>query len=136
MELRRILEPAAARLAAQRATKGQCQAIRACLSDMERAAGGDGDYPLADLAFHSVILSSCNNQFLQQLRNSMSAVLYGSFQFLEGKRGDATVSLAFHRALCVAIEKGEPDAAETAARRLVEQAERDLKDLHGGGTEP
>jgi DNA-binding FadR family transcriptional regulator len=131
MELRRIAEPAAARLAALHATKNERQTMRMAFDDMERAVGGRGDYLIADLAFHTAIFSSCGNQFLRQMRNIMPVMLYGNFKLLEQKSGRPSFSLPVHLRLCQAIEAGDAEAAEQAALRVIEHAEKDLEELHG-----
>ena len=55
-ELRRIVEPGAARLAATRASPEERRALRAAYMAMARAVAGKGDYVKADLQFHATIL--------------------------------------------------------------------------------
>ena len=128
MELRRIVEPAGARLAAVRATDDERKAVRAAFEGMKRAVAGECDYVAADLAFHAAILSSCDNQFVQQMQNAVSAILRTSFEIISLKPGGPAYSLPMHEDLCVAIEKGDARAAEKAVLSLIEQAERDLND--------
>src|SRR5205814_1523933 len=81
-ELRRIVEPAAVRLAAIRASDNDRKALRAAYMAMERAVAGKGDYLTADVAFHTTILSACGNQFVRQMQQAMSAILEASFKFV------------------------------------------------------
>lgn len=127
MELRRIVEPAAARFAADRAGETERQALRAAYHAMERAIAGEGDYVAADLAFHAVLLTACGNQFVRQMQEAMSAILRTSFEIVSNKPGGPAFSLPMHDALCRAIEDGDAVAAERAALALIEQAEADLK---------
>lgn len=126
MELRRVIEPAAARLAASKATAGDRQAIRTALAAMVDAAGVADRYVPADLAFHSAILAACHNQFLWQMHSALSVLLRTSFviaaQVPEGPRR----SLSLHEDLCAGIENGDAAAAEQAVWRLIERAECDL----------
>ena len=128
MELRRIVEPAAARLAASRATEDERRAVRTAFEAMRRAVAGECDYVAADLAFHGAILSSCGNQFVCQMQNAVSAILRTSFEIISLKPGGPAFSLPMHEALCLAIEAGDAAAAERAVLTLIEQAERDLRD--------
>lgn len=128
MELRRIVEPAAARFAALRATSADREALRAAYLAMERAVAGEGDYVAADLAFHTVVLDACGNQFVRQMQDALSAILRTSFQIVSQKPGGPAVSLPMHKALCDAIDAADPKAAEQAALVLIEQAERDLNE--------
>jgi GntR family transcriptional regulator, galactonate operon transcriptional repressor len=128
MELRAIVEPAAARLSAIRATDEDRRALRAAYSAMERAVAGKGDYVSADLAFHAVVLSACNNQLIQQMQNAFSAILRTMFEIVSVKPGGPAHSLPMHKAVCAAIEAGDANRAEIAASALIRQAQRDLEE--------
>ena len=129
LELRRIVEPATARLTARRATAAQRRALRQAYDQMARAVAGDGDYVAADLAFHTTILTAAGNQFLGQMQGAMGALLNATFQIVTQKPGGPAYSLPMHDALCSAIEAGDEAAAEAATLRLIEQSEKDLIDL-------
>lgn len=128
MELRRIVEPAAARLAARRATDADRRALREAFAAMVRAVDGQGDYVKADVAFHTTVLSAGGNQFLRQMQVAMSAILSASFQIVSQKPGGPAFTLPMHEALCEAIERADEAAAERATLRLIEQSERDLEE--------
>lgn len=127
MELRHIVEPAAARFAALRATPTDRLALRQAYQNMDLAVQGQGDYVQADLAFHAAVLAASHNQFVQQMQDALSAILRTSFEIVSLKPGGPAFSLPMHEALCHAIETGHAAAAERAARKLIEQAEEDLQ---------
>ena len=129
MEMRRIIEPAAVRLAAQRASDEDRRNLRSAYMAMARAVAGKGDYVKADLAFHTTILSACGNQFVRQMQDAMGALLRVSFEVITTKPGGPAHSLPLHEAVCEAIERGDADAAERAAMILIEGAEEDLREL-------
>jgi GntR family transcriptional regulator, galactonate operon transcriptional repressor len=129
MELRRIVEPAAVRLAAARASADERRALRAAYMAMARAVAGKGNYVAADLDFHTTILSACGNQYVRHMTEAMAAMLGASFEIVTRKPGGTALSLPLHEAVCVAIEKGDAAAAERAAIVLVESAAADLKAL-------
>jgi GntR family transcriptional regulator, galactonate operon transcriptional repressor len=128
MELRMIIEPAAAKLAARRATPEDRVALRQAFTAMEHAVAGRAPYVPADLAFHAAILTACHNQFVQQMQNALSAILRTSFELSSEIEGGPARSLPMHEALCVAIEQGDAAAAEAAVLTLIERAEQDFKD--------
>ena len=135
LELRRLVEPAAVRLAAERSSDAERRTLRAAYMAMERAVAGKGDYIEADLAFHTTILSACGNQFLRQMQEALSAMLRASFQIVSRKPGGPAQSLPMHEAVCIAIERGNAPAAERAARTLIAHAEADMeKQLQKQGT--
>lgn len=126
LELRRIVEPAAARLAAVRAGDKDREAIAAAFDAMKQAVVGSGDYVVADLAFHAAIISACGNQFLRQMQNAVSAILRTGFEVISQKAGGPAFTLPMHERLCLAIEQGDADAAGQAVLQLIDQAEQDL----------
>ncbi|CAB3785907.1 FadR/GntR family transcriptional regulator [Paraburkholderia fynbosensis] len=128
MELRLIIEPNAAKLAAKRATDDDRKAVRRAYKAMERAVAGNGEYVPADLAFHGAILTACHNQFVQQMQNALSAILRTSFELSSEIAGGPARSLPMHEALCIAIEQGDPEAAEQAVLTLIRRAEKDFED--------
>ena len=127
MELRSIVEPPAARLAAERAGNEDKKTLRVAFTAMARAVEGEGDYISADLAFHTAVLNACGNPFVRQMQQSLSEILRTSFLISTRKPGGIAVSLPLHEYLCQAIERNDGPAAEEAARILIAQAESDLK---------
>lgn len=128
-EIRRIIEPAAVRLAATRASDEERRNLRSAYMAMARAVAGKGDYIQADLAFHAIILAACGNQFMRQMQDAMSALLRVNFEVITTKPGGPAHSLPLHEAVCIAIEQGDPDAAERAVLILIDGAEEDLREL-------
>lgn len=129
MEMRRIIEPAAVRLAALRASDEDRRNLRAAYMAMARAVAGKGDYVKADLTFHTIILSACGNQFVRQMQDAMSALLRVNFEIITKKPGGPAHSLPLHEAVCEAIERGDAEAAKRAALILIDGAEDDLRGL-------
>ncbi len=122
MELRRIVEPPAARLAAQRADAADLSRMRAAFLGMQEAAAGRGDYVAADLAFHGAILTACHNQFLHQLRGALSEVLKTSFSISQWEPDSRAASLGLHEDILLSIERRDAGAAEDAVERLIVMA--------------
>lgn len=129
MEMRRIIEPAAVRLAALRASDEDRRNLRSAYMAMARAVAGKGDYVKADLAFHTIILSACGNQFVRQMQDAMAALLQVNFDVITQKPGGPAHSLPLHEAVCIAIEQGDAQAAERAALILIDGAEDDMREL-------
>lgn len=133
LELRRIVEPAAVRLAAERAGPEEKRALRTAFMAMARAVAGKGNYVEADLAFHTTILSASGNQYLRQMQEAMAAMLKANFEIVTQKPGGTALSLPLHEAVCVAIERGDAKAAERAATALIVSSEQDLRELIAAG---
>jgi DNA-binding FadR family transcriptional regulator len=60
-DLRRVVEPAAVRMAAERATPQDIAEIEAAYQGMRRAVEEGGDYVTYDLQFHQGLLRACWN---------------------------------------------------------------------------
>lgn len=127
LELRRVIEPSAARLAAERATAEDLDAIRTALAHMAEATAGRGEYIPADLAFHAAVLDACHNQFLQQMQSALAVIQRTSFTLSTRLPGSAAASMPMHEALADAIAQGDPATAERATLALIARAEEHLR---------
>ena len=123
IELRRIIEPEAAHLAASRATEEEIDELRQVFDAME-AAVDDGDAYLApDIRFHTLILEASHNELLAQVGTMLRAVFRALFIRTAATRPGA---LSFHREIVDAIEAGDADAAERATRTLIDDTAASL----------
>lgn len=121
MELRRAIEPLAARLAAERGSATDIAAVRVAYEAMV-AAADHGDYLQADLQFHGAVVRASSNQFIGQLETALSAVWKTSFQASSDTWGADAQALALHKALLDAMEARDGRAAELAVLALVDRA--------------
>ncbi len=119
IELRRIIEPQAARLAARRAQPEDLQAIRQAYADMARAADGEGDYVTADAAFHGAVLNASHNQFLCQLQSALTQILSLSFSRSSHQPNAIASSLPYHLALLERIEVRDADGAASIVDTMI-----------------
>lgn len=124
VQLRRMIEPEAARIAAAQASDAQIGAVREAFQAMASASAQD-DYVAADLRFHAAVLAACNNQFIRQLQGAISEVLKISFKASSARAGrqDRAFALSLHEALVTALEARDGDAAEAAVHKLIARAE-------------
>src|SRR5437867_3062047 len=67
VELRLLIEPAAAWMAASRADRAAVDAIGAALAEMRRTAAMSDEFYAADVAFHSAIFAASGNSLINQL---------------------------------------------------------------------
>jgi DNA-binding FadR family transcriptional regulator len=126
LELRRMIEPAAARLAAERASEPQIAALYEAYEEM-RAAGDDLDAFMApDLRFHSLVLEACGNELLEHMSEIFTAVLRTVFAYSSRSSSSYPRAARRHRAIVKAIEARDPDAAELAVLRLIDDTKRNL----------
>ena len=125
-DLRRVLEPAAMRLAAQRATEQDIAEIEAAFAGMKHAVEAGGDYVTHDLKFHQGLLRASRNRMLVQMSKVLGALLRTSFEISTRRKGGPAKSLSLHRAVLDAVIAHDPDAAETAIRVLIDGASVDI----------
>ncbi|WP_322096006.1 FadR/GntR family transcriptional regulator [Pelagibius litoralis] len=126
-EMRQIIEPSGAAMAAQRRSKTELAAIRAAYEAMERAPSGSDAVVETDLRFHQAILNASDNQFMGSLGSLIETALLGSFRLSSASRPDAHVtSLPGHKAVLDAIERRDPEAARSAMRELLRGAKADV----------
>jgi DNA-binding FadR family transcriptional regulator len=125
-ELRRIVEPAAVRLAAERATAEDIAGLRAAFEGMRRAVEEGGDYVTHDLAFHQGLLRAAHNRMVVQMSKAIGALLRTSFEISTSRKGGPRDSLPLHRAVLDAVAAGNPAKAERAILVLIDDARHDI----------
>src|SRR6476660_9548269 len=74
LELRRMIEPGAARLAAARATDEEIEALEQALAAMREAKDIDA-WIEPDVLFHSILVRAARNELLERLSPIVSAML-------------------------------------------------------------
>ncbi|GAB4041805.1 MAG: FadR/GntR family transcriptional regulator [Rubrivivax sp.] len=126
-ELRRVVEPAAVRLAAERATAEDIAAIEAAYASMKAAIEHGGDYVAHDLRFHQGLLHACHNRMLVQMGKAIGALLRTSFEISTRKPDGPRQSLPMHRAVLDAVIARSPAKAEKAILVLIDGARADIE---------
>lgn len=128
-DLRLIVEPAAIRIAAQRATAQDLEGLEEAFAGMRHAVYEGGDYVTHDLRFHQGLLRASGNRMLVQMSKALSALLRTSFEISTRRKDGPLISLPMHRAVLDAIIARDPDSAEAAARRLITSAGEDIEQV-------
>ncbi|MFT3820395.1 MAG: FadR/GntR family transcriptional regulator [Rubrivivax sp.] len=126
-ELRRVVEPAAVRLAAQRATADDVAQIESAYAGMKDAIENGGDYVRNDLAFHQGLLRACHNRMVVQMSKALGALLRTSFEISTSKPDGPAQSLPLHRAVLDAVIARNPAKAERAILVLIDGAADDIE---------
>ena len=117
-EVRSIIEPAAAALAAERATKNDRWRISTALAAMETAQD-QASALAADKTFHLAILDATHNPVLQGFRGAIDTILSTVFTVAVGSPGWFKDNLPNHAAAACAIESGDPEKARAAMERVL-----------------
>ena len=126
-DLRRLVEPAAVKLAAARATTQDIAGIEEAYAGMKRAVTDGGDYVTHDLRFHQGLLRASQNRMLVQMSKALSALLRTSFELSTAKKGGPLGSLPLHREVLDAVIARDPSRAERAIGVLIDSAHNDIE---------
>lgn len=125
--LRAAIEPAAARQAAQTGAPEARGRLVAAAQGMRGAVeAGDHDRFVAeDTTFHETLVAASGNDFFAALSRSITGVILGQTRSgVLPAEGDRSVQL--HTAIAEAVSAGQEAAAETAARALFTEMDKDL----------
>jgi DNA-binding FadR family transcriptional regulator len=132
-EVRLIMEPGAAELAARRAGPAEVERLRVALRDMREALDRtppDYDaYNEADIRFHLAIVQSCDNDVILQMGAIVNTALLFAFNAAIRVPGLARASLPRHQAILDAIRRRQPNQARALMSRLVENTGRAIEKL-------
>jgi DNA-binding FadR family transcriptional regulator len=126
-ELRMIVEPAAAALAAERRDDGQLERMRKALIQMENRTLATEAGQAADRDFHDTVLEATGNAALFTLSSSIGAAVRWTTIFKQRKRELPRDPMPDHWKVFDAIAAGRPDQAREAMERLVGLALEDTR---------
>lgn len=127
LELRLIIEPAGARLAAERATAENLAAIEGALKGMETAVEDSASSVESDLQFHLAILEATHNTFMRPFGALIQEALRASFKLTNRDRLAFEKSLLRHRHVFEAIRDRDAEAAEAAMRIVLNYTSEDIE---------
>ena len=118
-EVRSIIEPAAAGLAAKRATKQDRERINAALAAME-TSDSEASATAADKEFHLAILDATHNPVLQGFRGAIDTILSTVFLVaVDSIDGWFEGNLPNHAAVARAIDEGNAKKACSAMEHVL-----------------
>ncbi len=126
-ELRLIIEPAAAGMAAVKRDRSELKRMKEALAAMRRHSLATDLGRAADRQFHDTILRATRNDALVVLSASIGAAVSWTTQFKQRLRALPRNPIPDHVLVYDAIAAGDPDAASAAMRRLVELALEDTQ---------
>jgi DNA-binding FadR family transcriptional regulator len=128
-EVRSIIEPAAAALAASRAKEDELSLMRDCCDRMDTAGDDVGAFTRADLEFHTTLLGATQNQFIRTFASGIQASLLAFFR-ATGQDPQAFASgRPRHRRLLEALQRRDPEAARAAALDVLNGASEIIEKL-------
>ena len=133
VDVRRLIEPGAARLAALRITPAFAAALTHAYGDMQAAALVDDRdaFRDADSRFHTTLLEACGNELLLQLSRPIDAAMQVGFRTVSQVPGALGVSVPLHLVVLTAVVEHRPDEAAAAMEQLLSQSTEHVAAAHG-----
>jgi GntR family galactonate operon transcriptional repressor len=123
IEMRQLVEPAAARFAAARASLDDLGRIGEACEAMKGALGDMAAYAKADVGFHMAVLAASHNTLLRRFAHIVANFLQVSFRIqqeaLDAPDERLEDDLALHLSIADAINRGDAAAAEEAMMRAI-----------------
>lgn len=130
-ELRMMVEPEGAALAALHATDQQKSSVELAFVEMSSAAQGSRAHVNADVAFHQAILVASGNELLMTLGSLIETGLAKGFQLTNFDADYEAEALEQHGKVKDAILKGDPVSARSEMRTIIASAWKEMKDRIG-----
>lgn len=125
-ELRMMVEPNAAALAAARRSGRDVARMGHALEEMERHGLGAPEGQAADVEFHRVLLEATRNEAVMSLASSIATAV-GSTTYFKFRRGVCRDSTPDHRRLFDAIVDESPSRARACMVELIDRALEDME---------
>lgn len=132
LEVREILEPSAARLAASRATPVDLANITEAYRQMSETVDDPEKYAANDVAFHLAVFAGTHNVLLQRFGNFVADFLRLSFDIQQAALverdhvRDFSPDLDAHRFILESLQRSAPAAAAEATLEAILAGKRDL----------
>ncbi len=126
-EVRSIIEPHAAALAAERRADEELARMEALLARMGGSLGDRRDYIAADLDLHAAILQATHNELLLQMTGTLTVAWRASRDVTTRVPGGMSAAMITHRAVIDAISGRDVVRAQEAMTELVDIAARDVE---------
>ncbi len=125
VEVREILEPEIAALAAARASEEDILALRAAVEIMDSNMHNAAAFIAADNNFHQILAKATQNVIILTLVNSIVALLSEQRKLIFTVSGGPERGQLHHKLLLDAVLHHDPEAARTAMRSHLTQVRQD-----------
>lgn len=127
LEMRRVVEPAIAEWAAQRASAADLAEMEAALNDMAAQYEDKQRFNLADIRFHKALNASAHNYVIKQLGEAISTLQHAVFDatYLQDE-AVKELTIRQHRELFEAVRMKNPRIARKISASMIEGVEQRL----------
>jgi GntR family transcriptional repressor for pyruvate dehydrogenase complex len=129
IEVRRVVEPELAALAAARATPEQVTELGDHYQRMLREQGDRERFIDDDNQFHRIIFAAAGNSLFQKIMATIQEVMRDNQAQVIRRSQIMPRSLEFHERLYAAIKEGDSTSARRIMREHVEDIEREMQKI-------
>lgn len=133
VELRKVLEPPIARLAAARATPEKIDLLRSALRRMEATLEDVPAWIEADLDFHEAVAELSGNRLLYLQLRGLRPVIHEVMELFNARRRRSTAewreTYQRHAVVLNAVESGKPEAAFDAMAHHFDAADDAIREV-------
>ena len=134
-EVRVMVEPAAAALAALRRTAEDLAELDAALADMEASDASTDAIVAADQRYHRGLIDATHNELVVQLAFVIETGLAARDQYVHNHRVSIKHALQRHRDVVEAVRGQDETAARACMMELLEAAASDVRQISGAAAD-
>jgi GntR family transcriptional repressor for pyruvate dehydrogenase complex len=127
IEVREILEPEIAALAAVRAGSEDIQSMAEAVIAMDQAMDDPDTYIEADLDFHLALAQGSNNALIPVLIDSLVDLLREHRKRAASVEGGLERGQPYHKIIFEAIKRNDPNSARDSMRSHLEQIRKEIE---------
>ena len=132
IEVREILEPAMAALAAAKASEEQIKELEKAVARMDRSIADDAhkdDFLDADSKFHGLLAEATGNPIIAMLVKPLGVLIRQQQEYMAFEvAGGSVHSQKYHRRISEAIKQRDPERARTEMLEHIRQVFTDIYD--------
>lgn len=121
LDVRRMFEPAVARVAATRVTDEDLADLQRILDTQRRKLKAGGSAIVEDTAFHAVLARATRNRVVMRIMETLNDLLIESRKRTLRQKGRPERSIQGHEAVVAALRRRDPDGAARAMHRHIDQ---------------
>jgi GntR family transcriptional repressor for pyruvate dehydrogenase complex len=121
LDVRRMFEPAVARVAATRVTDEDLADLERILDAQRKKLKTGRSAIVEDTAFHEVLARATGNRVVVSIMATLNDLLVESRKLTLKQKGRPGRSIQGHEAVVAALRRREPDAAADAMREHIDQ---------------
>jgi len=131
MDVRRMFEPAVARVAATRATEEDLADLQRVLETQRRKLKTGQSAIVEDTAFHAVLARATRNRVVVRIMETLNDLLVESRKLALKQEGRPEGSIKGHEVVVAALQGRDADGAARAMREHIDQIAGLLDHAHG-----